>query len=175
VSRSASAPPKRGRPPKFGRASQPLSLTLPEDTVSWLRERNPDIAWAIVRLCEQEARRTRTNPALIEFLHLPNRQALILIATPLVRHLGDVEVLPLSDGRGLLVFAEGKGTADLELTLADQMDRPNLSVRDRQEISALHTQLRDWRLQGVQFERRSIVVATGVPRRRKSSSTTASR
>jgi hypothetical protein len=167
VSHSAPAPSKRGRPPKFGRASQPLSLTLPEDIVEWLRERNTDIAWAIVRLCEQEARRTRAHDALIEFLHLPNRQALILIRTPLVRHLGDVEVLPLSDGRGLLVFGEGKGTSDLELTLADQMERPNLSPTDREEITALWSQLREWRQQGVRFERRAIVVATGVPRRRK--------
>lgn len=167
MSLSAPAPSKRGRPPKFGRASQPLSLTLPEDIVDWLRGRNADIAWAIVRLCEQEARRTRAQDALIEFLHLPNRQALILIRTPLVRHLGDVEVLPLSDGRGLLVFAEGKGTADLELTLADQMERPGLSPTDREEITVLRAQLREWRQQGVKFERRSIVVATGVPRRRK--------
>ena len=104
--------------------------------------------------------------------------AALAAAAPVKTAMAIVDAFAESAERGrkaLDSFAEGKGTADLELTLADQMERPNLSATDRQEITVLRTQLRDWRLQGVRFERRSIVVATGVPRRRKSPSTTASR
>jgi hypothetical protein len=142
-----------------------LSLTLPEDTVAWLRSRHQDVAWAIVQLCEQELRRAKKPLPRVDLLHLPNGQALILVEASLVRHLGNVQLLPLSDGRGLLTFADGQGPADMELELADRLEQPGLSTSDIQEIGLLRTQLRDWRLQGIRFERRSIVVASGVPRR----------
>ena len=41
--------PRRGRPPKFGRPAQLVTLTLPEDVISWLSTIDPDLGWAIGR------------------------------------------------------------------------------------------------------------------------------
>ena len=38
----------RGRPPKFGRPSQFVALTLPEEVVAGLRRIDADVAWAVV-------------------------------------------------------------------------------------------------------------------------------
>ena len=42
----------RGRPPKFGRPSQVVALTLPQDVLHALRTVHRDLGWAIVRLVE---------------------------------------------------------------------------------------------------------------------------
>src|SRR5205814_914451 len=39
---------KRGRPPKFGRPSRLVALTLPTQVIRGLRKLHPDLAWAIV-------------------------------------------------------------------------------------------------------------------------------
>src|SRR5262245_38329777 len=46
---------KRGRPSKFGRPSQVVALTLPDEVVRGLRRIDEDIAWAIVHMFEQDA------------------------------------------------------------------------------------------------------------------------
>ncbi len=48
---------KRGRPPKFGRPSEVVALTLPEEVVSGLRRLHPDLAWAVVTLVEDKLAR----------------------------------------------------------------------------------------------------------------------
>src|SRR5579872_5190556 len=62
---------KRGRPPKFGRPGQFVALTLPEEVVAGLRRIDADLAWAVVRLFEKEARRApaaRTERAIAELV-----------------------------------------------------------------------------------------------------------
>jgi len=50
---------KRGRPPKFGRPSQMVALTLPEEVVRDCGRIDDDIAWAIRARIRRERRRLR--------------------------------------------------------------------------------------------------------------------
>jgi hypothetical protein len=51
--RAPMSPSKRGRPQKFGRPSQVVALTLPEDVLRGLRKIHHDLGWAIVALFEK--------------------------------------------------------------------------------------------------------------------------
>lgn len=150
---------KRGRPLKFGRPTRPLSLSLPEDVVEWLASLDPDPAWAIVGLFERARQRTSNKPGQpAELVQLPGKRGLILVAPDAFDGLEGVSVIRLSDGRGFLALEAGKGYADLELAVADQMDAVGLSQERRRALGVIRQQLRDWRLAGLKFESRSILV-----------------
>ena len=51
------SPTRRGRPSKFGRPSQVVALTLPEDVLRGLRKVHSDVGWAIVSLLEKSPAR----------------------------------------------------------------------------------------------------------------------
>lgn len=161
---------KRGRPLKFGRPTRPLSLSLPADVVDWLEQLDPDPAWAIVGLFEKARQRTATKGGLqAELVQLPGKRGLILVAPDAFDGLDGVSVIRLSDGRGFLALETGKGYADLELAVADQLDAPSSSPERRRALAAIRQQLREWRQAGLKFESRSILVVdrqeAGVPTR----------
>lgn len=154
------APVKRGRPLKFGRPTRPLSLSLPEDVIAWLETLDPDPAWAIVSLFDRSRLRSAAQGPLTpaELVQLPGKRALIIVSPDLFDGLDGVSVIRLSDGRGFLALQAGKGYADLELAVADQIDAPGVTPQRRQELSSIRRQLREWRLSGLRFEARSILV-----------------
>src|SRR5262249_43190987 len=91
---------RRGRPPKFGRPSQLVALTLPNDVLASLRTIHHDPAWAIVRLVEsrfvdRKIQRRRV-PALAELLHLPGKRRLIVVQTNVVGRLRGISTIPLA-------------------------------------------------------------------------------
>jgi len=159
VSLPLAGAPRRGRPPKFGRPSQLVTLTLPNDVVDWLKTVHPDAAWAVVKLHEQSNRRVRRAVALAELVPLPQRRALIMVNTEVLRQLPGAAIIPLSDGRGILALEAGKGVADLELAVIDRLDDRAVAPAEREALQALRDRLRDWRRQGVRFESRAIIVA----------------
>jgi hypothetical protein len=153
----------RGRPPKFGRPSQLVTLTLPDDVLAWLKTLHADPAWAIVKLHEKADRRQRKPIALAELVQLPQRRALILVNAEALKQLPGVAIIPLSDGRGFLALDAGKGVADLELAVIDRLDTRGVQKAEREALQALRERLREWRQQGVRFEARTIIVANRAP------------
>ena len=159
MSEPAVAAPRRGRPPKFGRPAQIVTLTLPNDVVAWLNTLHPDPAWAVVKLYEQGTRRARKPAALAELVQLPQRRALIMVNVDALKQLPGAAIIPLSDGRGILALEAGKGVADLELAVIDRLEDRAVQDTEREALRALRERLREWRRQGVQFESRAIIVA----------------
>lgn len=166
---------KRGRPLKFGRPTQLLTVSVPADVVDWLKAIDPDPGWAIVTLFEKAQRRTaaRGTPRTAELVQLPGKRALILVRPDAFSGLNGVSVIPLSDGRGFLALTEGRGIADLEVAVVDKLDAPALSESQREALTEVRQLLREWRHQGLRFESRSILVveqqAVGQPARSLSS------
>lgn len=150
---------RRGRPPKYGRPAQLVTLTLPDDVLVWLESLHPDPAWAIVKLHEQASRRSRKPIALAELVQLPHRRALIMVNAEVLSHLPNVSIIPLADGRGLLALEPGRGVADLEIAVIDRLETPRLPAPEREALAALREKLREWRQQGVRFESRAIIIA----------------
>ena len=96
---------RRGRPPKFGRPSRLVAMTLPDDVLESLRTLHPDPAWAVVRLVESRfrdrkvPRQSSAPPAIAELVHLPGKRGLIVVQTTVFRRLQGISTIPLADGR----------------------------------------------------------------------------
>jgi len=151
---------RRGRPLKFGRRAELVTLTLPVDVIEWLASIDDDMAWAVVKLKQRESKRTRVRePELADLVQLPNNRALILVKPAPFERVRGVSIIPLADGRGFLALDAGKGVADLELAVIDRLDQPGLPALERTALNRLRSQLKTWRQDGIQFESRSIIVA----------------
>ena len=168
MSEIPAAQSRRGRPPKYGRPAQLVTLTLPDDVLAWLKSLHPDPAWAIVKLAEQAKRRQRKPGVLAELMPLPQRRALILVNTEALQQLPGVAIIPIHEGRGFLALEAQKGVADLELAVIDRLEAIGVQKGERDALQALRDCLRQWRLDGVQFESRSIIVAHRGPARESS-------
>jgi hypothetical protein len=165
---SPDAASKRGRPLKFGRHAQLVTLTLPDDVIQWLGTIHRDLGWAVVKLHERAARGAKSRqPKLADLVQLPGQRALILVTPEPFKHVKDVSVIPLADGRGFLALAPGKGAAELELAVLDRLDAPAIEAQERAALMKFRALLKQWRQEGIDFESRSIILArVGVSRGR---------
>lgn len=153
---------KRGRPPKFGRPARLLAVTLPDDVVAWLQGINPDPAWAIVSLFEQQHRRPAARGVPhpdVQLVEIGPRRALIVVPQSAFGALPGVSVIPLGAGRAFLALEPGKGIAELELAVVDRLEESDLDESEARILTSLRRHLRDWRLdKALQFSARSIIV-----------------
>jgi hypothetical protein len=151
---------RRGRPPKFGRPAQLITITLPEDVVAWLSDIDPDLGWAIVKLHERAVKGRKNRPLQVaELVQLPGQRALILVQPEPFKNLVGVSIIPLADGRGFLALEAGRGVSDLELAVIDRLEAPELEAAEKEALTHLRALLRQWRQDGVRFELRSIIIA----------------
>ena len=150
---------KRGRPQKFGRAAQLISLTLPGDVIDWLASIDDDLGWAIVRLHERATKVRRGEPPIAQLVRFPGDRALIAVQADLFKDMPGVSLIPLAEGRAFLALETGKGVADLELLVLDRIDDARVDEAERGALNTLRHLLKQWRQEGIRFESRSIVVA----------------
>jgi hypothetical protein len=151
---------KRGRPPKFGRPGQVVALTLPEEVVAGLRRIDADVAWAVVRLYEKEARRApaaQPERAVAELVRIAERRFLIVVNRAEVSRLPGVTIVPVSATRAFLSLTPGLGMSDLELAITDRLD-DGIDERERKALTRLRAQVRRWRRdRGLRFHTRAII------------------
>ncbi len=151
---------KRGRPLKFGRPTQLITLTLPKDVVAWLTGVDDDLARALVKLHERSTKTANARRIdLAGLVQLPGDRALILVRPDYFDKLKGVSLIPLADGRAFLALEPTKGVADLELAVLDRLEAPAVAAVERDALAQLRALLQQWRLEGVAFESRSIVIA----------------
>jgi hypothetical protein len=150
---------KRGRPQKFGRAAQLISLTVPSDVITWLEGIDDDMAWALVKVYERSTRNRTKNVEIAELVRFPGDAALIVVKPDLFASLPGVSLIHIAEGRALLALEHGKGVADLELFVLDRLEDRKLTVVEKHALEQLRTMLKGWRQQGIRFESRSIIVA----------------
>ena len=167
---------RRGRPPKFGRPSQLVALTLPIDVVRGLQRVDRDIARAIVRVFEgtvhaaDDSPRDRRPDA--ELVRIADRRSLIVVNSAVIQSLPGVNVVPLDATRAFLAMEPGRGISDLELAVIDRLDDA-VETRERQALDQLRRQLKAWRRDSaLRFHSRSIIVVeTLAPSRMRADST----
>jgi hypothetical protein len=152
---------RRGRPPKFGRPSQVVALTLPAEVIRGLRKVHPDIAWAIVTLFEKRPDRALADAALpdAELVTIGERQSLIVVNRAVFKSLPGINIIPLSGDRAFLALDIGRGMTDLELAVIDRLDNPSIERRERLALKGLRAQLKAWRYdRSLRFHLRAIIV-----------------
>ncbi|MEO8681506.1 MAG: hypothetical protein ABI665_20835 [Vicinamibacterales bacterium] len=151
---------RRGRPLKFGRKAQLVTITLPDDVVQWLSSLDADIGWALVRLHERSTKASKARKIEVAGLvQLPGKRALILVRPEFFSNLKGVSVIPLSDGRAFLALEGNRGVADLELAVLDRLEAGGVRTTEREALGELRVRLKQWRQEGIRFESRAIIVA----------------
>ena len=153
---------RRGRPSKFGRPSQVVALTLPDDVVRGLRKVDSDLGWAIVALFEKSPTRAAGGASEqpdVELVTIADRRSLIVVNRLVIRHLRGVNIVPLHGDRAFLALDAGRGMTDLELAVLDSLEDPTIDTRERKALRKLRAQLRAWRHdRNLRFHSRTIVV-----------------
>jgi hypothetical protein len=152
---------KRGRPQKFGRAAQLISLTLPRDVIDWLETVDEDLGWALVKLHERSLKKHKPALEIASLVHFPGNRALIQVSSTLLNKIPGVALIPLADGRAFLALEAGKGAADLELLVLDRLENKRADDAERAALSRFRQLLKNWRQEGMRFESRSIIIAHG--------------
>ena len=159
--------PKRGRPQKFGRPSQVVALTLPDEVVRGLRKVHADLGWAIVTLFEK----TPVRPPAVadhqpdaELVTIAERRSLIVVNRAVFKSLPGINIIPLHGNRAFLALEVGRGMTDLELAVIDRLDNASVVGRERKALSKLRSQLRVWRHdRSLRFHSRAIIVVEQRP------------
>jgi hypothetical protein len=164
---------KRGRPPKFGRRSQVVALTLPEEVITGLRKIDADLAWAVVRLFEEKTRRApaaQTERAVVQLVGIAERRSLIVVNRAEFTRLPGVTMVPVSATRAFLSLEPGLGMSDLELAVTDRLDEETIDERERKALTRLRAQLRRWRRdRALRFHTRAIIEVEQFGTQRRSS------
>jgi hypothetical protein len=158
---------RRGRPSKFGRPSQVVALTLPDEVVRGLRKVHADIAWAIVTLFEKSpvagAAPAEAHPD-VELVTIADRRSLIVVNRDTFKSLPGISVVPLHGNRAFLALESGSGMTGLELAVIDRLDDPAVDPRERKALKNLRAQLRALRHdRALRFHTRSIIVVERLP------------
>jgi len=148
---------RRGRPRKFSRPSRSVTLTLPEDVIATLQSIDSDLSRAVVRTVEPLAvDAPRPSAELTTF----GDQAVIVVPpSRALKERTGVDLVPLSDGRALLLFDDQLSIADFELRLGDAIGDASMDAGDRATFEELAGILRSARRgAGMQLSQRSIIV-----------------
>ena len=157
---STPSAPKRGRPSKFGRPSQVIAVTLPEEVIRGLGKIHHDLGWAIVQLFERTRDTSaQEKPPDFELVSIAERRALIAVNKDIITALPGVDVMPPIGNRAFLAVAPEHGMAELELAVIDRLDNPPHDPAEQKTMSEFRKQLRAWRHDGtLRFHTRGIIV-----------------
>lgn len=158
---------RRGRPRKFGRPSNPVTVTLPDDVIARLGEIDADLGRAIVAVVEH---RPGPRPRAVENAQLATygRHAVIVV-TPIkaLNRLPGVQLIPIGHNRALISLDQPNAIPQLELDIRDAVDRNGVGKSEKQTLRVLADILRRARKSGrVTLEERTIIVLEAKRQRR---------
>ena len=161
------APPRRGRPRKFGEPSRAVTLTLPENVIAALDAVDHDLSRAVVRVTQPEMAK-QPHPAA-ELVTFGGRAVIVVNPTRTLERRTGVILVPLSDGRALIAFDESMTPARLELKIQDELDDRALPAEDARDLREHPRPARRRRAdrQSVVLLQRNIIVLENVPHRSK--------
>jgi hypothetical protein len=145
-----------GRPPKYGRPSRTVTVTLPEDVISRLAAIDADLGRAIVNVAEQRAPRPRTiRPA--ELASYGRHAVIVVTPVKTLRRLPGVQLVPVGGGRALISLEPPHSAPQLELEIRDAIERAHQS--ERYTLEAIADILRQARMsKTVDVKERTIIV-----------------
>ncbi len=112
-----------GRPPKFAEPSRPVTLTLPESTLTDLEQISPDRSRAIVELTKKALPTGRTAEALVEIVEMAKNTGLVVIGpSKVLRKMSFLRLVEVAPLRYLLAFEHGHNFHSLEIAVTDALD-----------------------------------------------------
>ena len=149
----------RGRPPKFGRPSRPVTITLPEDVIARLSAIDADLGQAIVSMLEHHPKIARVTRRSAELSNYGANAVIVVIPVKALRQLPGVQLVPIGQNRALISLDRPHSVSRLELDVRDVLMRDGVKGVERQTLEAIADILRRARLsKTVRVEERMIIV-----------------
>jgi hypothetical protein len=149
----------RGRPPKFGRPSRPVTVTLPEDVIARLSAIDADLGQAIVSVLERHPKNARVSRRSAELANYGANAVIVVIPVRALKQLPGVQLVPIGQNRALISLDRPYSVARLELDVRDVLVREGVKGVERQTLEAIADILRRARLsKTVRLEERTIIV-----------------
>ena len=154
TSRRVVAKNRGGRPPKFNEPRRPITVTLPESTLSALRQISPDRSRAIVELAKKEPSSELRPGPWVEVVEIAKDVGLGIVGpSEALRRIPFLRLIEIASARYMLAVNHGHNFHSLEVALTDLIEDKTLAEREFQ----LMRQLLD-RIKGL---RKALRVATG--------------
>ncbi|MGH7898552.1 MAG: hypothetical protein ACREQQ_11405 [Candidatus Binatia bacterium] len=115
-----------GRPPKFDEPRRPVTVTLPDRTLSRLAAVDTDRARAIVKLVDSALPaedENEENTKLVEVVEVASGAAIILVApSRCLREIPWLKLAEVTPGRHLLTIVPGTAIESLEVSILDLLE-----------------------------------------------------
>jgi hypothetical protein len=132
----ATATRRRGRPPKFQQRGRPITVTLPESTLSRLAAIDPDRSRAIVKATDAALASQVDGVSLPELVEVaPGIRVILVGPTRSLRRIEWLRLLEIAPLRHLLIIPSGASVDSLELAVIDLLE--NLEDDDPVERETL--------------------------------------
>ena len=158
-----------GRPPKYGRPSRAVTITLPEDVIASLGAVDADLGRAIVTITGRKGKpRSRVlRPA--EVASYGGHHAVIIVnPAKALKRLPGVQLVPVGNGRALIALEPALSIPQLELSVRDALEQQSMNALERQTLEAIASILQQARRsRGVSLEARTIIVLESKRRHRR--------
>src|SRR4030095_2587940 len=149
----------RGRPPKFGRPSRPVTVTLPEDVIARLYAIDADLGQAIVSVLERHPKIARISRRSAELSNYGAKAVIVVIPVRALKQLPGVQLVPIGQNRALISLDQPYSVARLELDVRDVLVRDSVKGVERQTLEAIADILPRARLsKTVRLRERTIIV-----------------
>jgi hypothetical protein len=135
-----------GRPPKFAEPSRPVTVTLPESTLSALQQVSPDRSRAIVELTKTTIGIAGAKKPLVEIVKIAKGTGVVIVG--ISRALGKIAFLRLVEvapERYLLALEQGHGFHSLEIAIADALEDKQQEERENELLTQLHGHIKGLR------------------------------
>ena len=138
-------PAVRGRPPKYGRPSRVMTLTLPEDVVARLQAIDDDVGRAIVTLVERKSPGTaHRRPA--EISTFGNHAVIVVTPVRALKRIKGVQLVPIGNGRCLISLVPPNTVPQLEISIRDVLADGAVSGAERTTLEDIAEILREVRV-----------------------------
>ena len=125
-----------GRPRKFNESSRPITVTLPERTLTLLASVDNDRALAITKATDWVTRSKQGNVPKVEIVEVEKGRAIILVGpSKCLKRLDWLRLVEIAPARFLLVLPSGTAIETLEVAVMDMLD--GLAKQDEYERELL--------------------------------------
>ena len=157
-----------GRPPKYGRPSRAITITLREDALAELGAVDADLGRAIVALAEREGKPHVRAIRPAELAAYGSHAVIVVNPSKVLKRLAGVQLVPVGNGRALISLAHPHSVPQLELSVRDAIERGDMSARERETLEALAEILQNARnSRDTSLEERTIIVLKSKRQRRR--------
>ena len=122
-----------GRPPKFQEPRRPVTVTLPERTLSQLAAIDEDRARAIVKITDAAAGGGRRRCRPVELVEMAGGKSLIVVGpSQALKRIPGLKLIEIAPGRYLLTIPPGTAVESLEVALHDMINNSNMRHDERE-------------------------------------------